>query len=121
MLHHIEPLIDIVSLGTSSRESLAQDAGVSIRAARESDAAALRELAEIDSAAPLEGELLVAVVDNAIWAALAVGDGRVVADPFRPSAAAVQLLRLRVEQIGAARCGGRRRALPRWLARRVRT
>ena len=49
-----------------------------------------------------------AVVDDEPWAALALDDGRVVADPFRPSAIAVELLRLRARHLSAAT--GERRA-----------
>ena len=54
------------------------------------------------------GEVLVAVVADEPWAALALDDGRVVADPFRPSAVAVELLRLRARHLSAAT--GERRA-----------
>ena len=75
---------------------------VVIRPARDADAPALHDLAELDSAGPLTGDVLVALVDGRPWAALSLDDGRVVADPFRPTAAAVELLRLRVEQLRAA-------------------
>jgi len=93
---------------------------VIIRPARAADLPPLQDLAELDCAAPLTGAVLVAVVDGRPWAALALDDGRVIADPFRPSAAAVELLRLRVAQVRAP--GGRaaRAGLARWSARRVR-
>jgi hypothetical protein len=93
--------------------TLAHDAVV-IRAARDADVAALHDLAELDSAAPLTGPVLVAIVDGRPWAALGVDDGRVIADPFRRSGAAVELLRLRLAQLRAAdgRAVGRRVA--RW-------
>ena len=96
--------------------TLAHDAVV-IRPARDADTAALHDLAELDSAAPLTGPVLVALVDGRPWAALALDDGRVIADPFRESAPAVELLRLRVGQLrasadarapGLARLGARR-------------
>ena len=95
--------------------TLAHDAVV-IRPARDADLAHLHDLAELDSAAPLTGPVLVALVDGRPWAALGVDDSRVIADPFRESAAAVELLRLRVAQL---RTGERRapRAAP---ARRAR-
>jgi hypothetical protein len=74
---------------------------VLIRPAHDADIAALHDLAELDSAAPLTGPVLVAVVDGRPWAALALDDGRVIADPFRPTAGAVQLLRLRDAQLRA--------------------
>jgi hypothetical protein len=82
----------------------AHDAVV-IRAARDADVAALHDLAELDSAAPLTGPVLVAIVDGRPWAAVGLHDGRAIADPFRPSGAAVELLRLRVAQLRAAEAG----------------
>ncbi len=101
--------------------SLVQDA-VMIRPARDADLAALCDLAELDGAQPLTGPVLVALVDDRPWAALAVEDGRVVADPFRPSAAAVELLRLRAGQLRAAdgRTTGARARVPRLRPRRAR-
>lgn len=54
--------------------------------------------------------MLVAAVEGRLWAALGLDDDRVIADPFRPTAGAVELLRLRVAQLrvaegGAARAG----------------
>jgi hypothetical protein len=93
---------------------------VVIRRARDSDTPLLADLAELDSAAPLDGVVLVAVVEGDVWAAIGLDDRRVVADPFLPSAAAVELLRLRVEQLRVAAGRPSRRALPRWIAGRVR-
>lgn len=56
-----------------------------------------------------------AVVEGRIWAALGLDDDRVVADPFLPTAPAVELLALRVRQLRAADGRPRRR----FLARRV--
>ena len=68
------------------------DPTVVIRAARGSDGGALDELARVDSQRPLAGEVLLAEQDGVLVAALA-GE-RVVADPFRPTADVVALLRL---------------------------
>jgi hypothetical protein len=69
------------------------DPTVVIRAARGSDGAVLENLARMDSQRPVSGDVLVAEQDGVIVAALA-GD-RVIADPFRPTADLVGLLRLR--------------------------
>ncbi len=74
-------------------------APVTIRAARPLDVPLLRELAELDSATLPAGELLVAVLDGSIVAAVSVSDGRAVADPFRPTADLVDLLRSRARQL----------------------
>jgi hypothetical protein len=121
MWHHLEYMIDRFQPEPTMGVLGGRDHGpVVIRRARDSDMPLLHDLAELDSAAPLHGALLVAVVDGDIWAAIGLADRRVVADPFLPSGAAVELLRLRVEQLRAT--GGRapRRVLPRWIAGRVR-
>lgn len=60
---------------------------------------AVRQLAALDDAPELAGPALLAVVGGEPVAALALGDGRVVANPFVPTAHAVSLLRLRAAHI----------------------
>ncbi len=72
---------------------------ITIRAARSHDAAALRCLAALDSAPALRGDALIAEIDGEALAALALGDGRVVADPFRLTAELLEILRLRAAQL----------------------
>jgi hypothetical protein len=72
---------------------------VTIRAAGPDDAEAVRRLAELDSARPLTGHLLLAEHHGEPLAAISLGAGSVVADPFRRSADAVHLLRLRRYQL----------------------
>ncbi len=72
---------------------------VLIRMARDGDKMRLSELAELDSATPLSGPSLLAFVDDRVWAAVSLADGRVIADPFRPTSSAVALLRVRAEQL----------------------
>ncbi len=93
---------------------------VAIRRARDSDVPLLHDLAELDSAKPLAGPVLVAVVEGRLWAALGLDGDRVIADPFLPTAPAVELLRLRVTQLRASDGRPRRGLLPRWIAGRVR-
>jgi hypothetical protein len=121
MLHHIEHMINRFQ----SEPAAAVEAGrapypIAIRRALDSDALVLHDLAEVDSAAPLEGAVLVAVVEGRIWAAVALDDERVVADPFLPTAPAVELLRVRVAQLHGAAGRPQRRLLPRWIAGRAR-
>lgn len=121
MLHHLEYMIDrFKSLATTGPQPAGEARTVAIRRAHDSDVPRLHDLADLDSRKPLEGPLLVAVVDGAIWAALGLDDDRVVADPFLPTAAAVELLRLRVRQLRAAAGRPQRRILPRRIAGRVR-
>jgi hypothetical protein len=72
---------------------------IAIRTAAVDEAAAVRRLAYLDSQRPLRGDVLVALEDAEPVAAISLADGRVVADPFRPTAVVVELLRLRVASI----------------------
>jgi hypothetical protein len=78
---------------------------VVIRRAVEADRPAVERLAALDSAHVPRGDVLLALVDDVPWAALSVDDGGTVADPFRPSAEAVDLLRIRAAQLRAAHAG----------------
>ena len=75
---------------------------ISIRTARQDDYADLWRVATLDSALVHEGPLLVAEADGEIVAALSLTDGGVIADPFRRTAAAVDLLRMRSGQLPRA-------------------
>jgi len=66
-----------------------------IRPASGSDVAALKRLAELDSAHVPGGELLVAETDGALVAAHAPASGATIADPFRHTAGVVELLEMR--------------------------
>ena len=72
---------------------------VVIRRATPADAAALARLAALDTAPELDGDKLVAEAGGHIRAALSLSDGRAIADPFRPTAALVTLLRTRATQL----------------------
>lgn len=95
-------------------QQLGTTAAVVIRRARDADAPLLRDLAALDSAEPLAGAVLVAVIDGRPSAALSLDDDRVIADPFCATVAAVELLRLRADQIRAAE-----RRPQHWLRRRL--
>jgi len=69
---------------------------ISIRSPAPSEAFAVRRLAYLDSQRPLRGEVLAAFEDGEAVAAIALADGRIVADPFLATAAVVELLRMRV-------------------------
>jgi hypothetical protein len=76
---------------------------VVIREATDADRPALALVAERDSAAAPAGEVLVAESGGEIRAAIEVDGSRAVADPFRPTAELVDLLRTRAAQIRRAR------------------
>ena len=60
---------------------------------RDADLPRLWDLAELDSAAPLRGPALIALIGEEVWAAVSLSDGRAIADPFRPTAPIVAMLR----------------------------
>jgi hypothetical protein len=78
------------------------DNAVTIRRASEADASLLGRLAALDSSHPPVGDALIAEVAGEPWAAIGVADGHAVADPFHPSADAVELLRLRARGLREA-------------------
>src|SRR5215208_3670326 len=69
-----------------------------LRPAGAADHRALTRLAALDDAAPVTGDVLMAFSDGEPVAAMSLADGRVVADPFRHTADAVDLLRFRARQ-----------------------
>lgn len=121
MWRHLEYMIDRFDpRETGTEVSEIETAEMAIRRARDIDLPLLHDLAELDSQAPISGPALVAEVNGRPWAAFGLEDRRVVADPFLPTAAAVELLRLRARQLLAADGGPTGRVLPRWIARHVR-
>ena len=76
------------------------DAPVLIRRAAAADEPAIARLAALDERPELSGrERLVGELGGRIVAALDVGSGRAVADPFVPTSAVVELLGLRATQV----------------------
>ena len=74
---------------------MAPASSIVIRPAAQGDDAVLRRLAQLDSAAALHGDVLVAEVDGRIVAALDARSGARVADPFTHTADVLALLQLR--------------------------
>jgi hypothetical protein len=72
------------------------------RATTSDDSEALRRLAQLDSNTPIAGEALIGSMHGKPAAAISLGDGRVTADPFQPTAQLVQALHLRKRSIAAA-------------------
>ena len=85
---------------------------VVLRLASADDTHSLRTLAALDSAAPLTGDVILAERAGAIAAALELDGGRVVADPFTPTAGLVALLQTRAALLRGSAHGNRRRTLP---------
>jgi hypothetical protein len=74
---------------------------ITVRRSVSGDRGELERLAALDSARPPTGPALVAEADSRILAALPLGSGRPIADPFEPTASIVALLELRAEQMAA--------------------
>jgi hypothetical protein len=72
---------------------------VTVRHATDRDERELTRLTQLDSSGPIKGPSLVAESDARILAALPLGSGRPVADPFEPTAELVALLELRAAQL----------------------
>lgn len=90
---------------------------IALRLARPDDIRALRRLAVLDGAPPPDdGAHLVAIVGGDLVAALSLERDWHAADPFARSAAALELLRARREQL----CGRSTRRRRRSLVKRAR-
>ena len=98
---------------------------VTIRALGARDVTQVKRLAQRDSSREPRGELLGAEVHGQLLAAVSTTTGEVIADPFQPTAAMVEALRLRASQTNGHprgrlrgllsrphRSGERRSALP---------
>jgi hypothetical protein len=72
---------------------------ISIRTGYPDDATALRELAQLDSATAPAAPVLVAEQGGKLRAALSLRDGRVISDPFFPTADLVVLLEVHAAQL----------------------
>lgn len=123
MSYAMEKMIETFAQRDVRRATSANGAtahAVVIRQARDEGAAMLADLAALDTAKPLHGAALVALVDGRVWAAHGIEEDRAIADPFVPSAEAVALLRLRICQLRSARKQAVPRVAPwRRLARRA--
>jgi hypothetical protein len=73
---------------------------IAIRRATEADALVLQRLAALDGGRRAgNGEMLIAEVGGEPQAAIDVASGKSIADPFRPTAALVELLSLRATRL----------------------
>jgi hypothetical protein len=75
---------------------------ITVRHAVAADRSELDRLAVLDSATSPRGPALVAEADSRMLAALPLGSGRPIADPFEPTAEVVALLQLRADQLARA-------------------
>jgi hypothetical protein len=72
---------------------------ITIRRPQVQDAPALVHLAALDSQRLPSGPLLVAEVDDELWAAVSLTTTQIVADPYRPTADLQALLTARARQL----------------------
>jgi hypothetical protein len=86
---------------------------LAIRLETPDDLPALAKLAALDSAAIPRRPLLLAEAGGEVVAALPLRGGTPIADPFRPTAEIVDLLRLRAAQLRAASVEDRPRPVAR--------
>ena len=84
---------------TATRAAERGDHPLTIRMSRPADSGPVTRVARLDSQWPPGEPLLVAEVDDEIVAALSLGSGVVVANPFKRTADVVALLHLRAEQL----------------------
>ncbi|MBV8946780.1 MAG: hypothetical protein JO286_01220 [Solirubrobacterales bacterium] len=89
-----------------------ENSTLALRVAQADEDPVVRRLADLDDSRPLTGQVLLALVDGEAVAAASLGDGRVVANPFRPTADTVTLLSLRASQLGRRRARRRRARVP---------
>src|SRR5262245_55611244 len=75
---------------------------LTIRHIAPEDVNALRTHSQLDSSREPRAEILVADVGGELWAAISVDDRHTVADPFRPTAEIVALLKARARQLRRA-------------------
>ncbi len=75
---------------------------VVIRPAVSADAGSLRQLAQLDSAPPLKGDVVMAEQAGAAVAAISLSDGRLIADPFASTLDIAELLHIRAAQLREA-------------------
>jgi hypothetical protein len=80
---------------------------ITVRRALSADQPALDRLAALDSSSPVRGPALVAEADSRMLAALPLGSGRAIADPFEPTAEVLALLELRATQLHRGERSGR--------------
>jgi len=86
-------------LNETTQPSPIDDEEVSLRLCSVHDDPALERLAVLEGRPSPRGRFVLAEVNGAIVAALPLGGGKPLADPFRPTAHLLPLLRLRAAQL----------------------
>jgi hypothetical protein len=81
---------------------------ITIRLSRPEDRPAILRLATLDGHRPPSGQAILAIVRGELRAALPLGGGDAIADPFRPTSELIEVLRLIDSTQRNTRTGGRR-------------
>jgi hypothetical protein len=92
----------------------AAGARVTLRLSTPADERPLARLAALDSSEPPGGPILLAEVDGQLLAAMSVTDGTIIANPFRRTAAVIELLQARARQLQGDSRRRRLRLLRSW-------
>jgi hypothetical protein len=92
--------------GEARPPALEPAATITLRFADPGEEAAIERLAELSGRVSAPGSYLVAEVDGQLWAALPLGGGEAVADPFLPAVEVKALLSLRAAQLDPVLTGG---------------
>jgi hypothetical protein len=87
--------------GGPSRAKAAVEGRLTVRRFQERDIDAIWRLAQLDSRELPTGAVLLAELGGELVAALPLDGGPALADPFRPTASIVEILRLRASQLRA--------------------
>jgi hypothetical protein len=103
---HIRDLRDQVARGRRVRKD--RIAPVTVRRFSEGDIDAIQRLAELDEKPVPSGGVLVAEQAGELVAALPLDGGQALADPFKPTADVVELLRVSARQLREANGGTHR-------------
>ena len=104
---------------TVAPTALAVRERLTLRRSASWDAEALTRLAQLDGAPAPTGAMLVAELGDEIVAAVPFDGGRAIADPFRPTAAIVELLHARTRLLAGTAPSGRLQRLRPHLRLRV--
>lgn len=99
----------------SNNHSHKNRGSITMRRANVHDDGALERLAQLEGRELADEPILLAEVDGCVLAAVSIGSGEAIADPFAPTAHLVELLRRHALPSPA----GRRRGYPLGLARRA--
>jgi len=86
---------------------------ITIRLSTPDDRVAIRRLAQLDGRPAFPGRSILAIVGGELRAALSLGGGDAIADPFWPTTELVELLRVRDAALHETGTAGRRAFRPR--------